>query len=119
MQTEVISYVAAHSHSDSSCEILREHRELLQQVSADHLAAVWGREGASRQHVAVLLSQVVADAEAMRCTQERANEEHWHEADCAVAAELRARQQQAGSSTAEQAQSRWAEPAGGCPQPQP
>ncbi|XP_064884328.1 polyamine-modulated factor 1-binding protein 1 isoform X3 [Columba livia] len=93
VQTEVTSYVATHSHSNSSCEILREHRELLQQV--------------------------VADAEATCCRQEGTAEEHGHEADCVVAAELRARQQQVGSSTAEQAQSRRAELAGGCPQPQP
>ncbi|KAK2545594.1 Pmfbp1 [Columba livia] len=34
VQTEVTSYVATHSHSNSSCEILREHRELLQQLGA-------------------------------------------------------------------------------------
>lgn len=119
MQTEVTSYVATHSHSNSSCEILREHRELLQQVSAGCLAAARGQEGASRWHVAVLLSQVVADAEVTCCRQEGTAEEHGHEADCVVAAELRARQQQVGSSTAEQAQSRRAELAGGCPQPQP
>lgn len=33
MQTEV-TYVAAHSHADTSYNILKEHTELLEQVSA-------------------------------------------------------------------------------------
>lgn len=40
MQTEVTSYVAAHSHADSSYNILKEeHTELLEQVSASSPAA--------------------------------------------------------------------------------
>lgn len=78
MQTKVTSYVATHSRSDTSYNILKEERrELLEQVSASsHSSSVWGQAGAGRQHMAALLTEVVADTEMMHCRQKWAAEEH-------------------------------------------
>ncbi|KAK4814540.1 hypothetical protein QYF61_023739 [Mycteria americana] len=81
VQTEVTSYVATHSHSDTSYNILKERAEPLEQVSAGSPAATGpGPAGAGRQHVAVLLTQVVVGAEMMHCRQKRAAEERRYRA---------------------------------------
>ncbi|PKU39411.1 polyamine-modulated factor 1-binding protein 1 isoform x1 [Limosa lapponica baueri] len=103
VQTEVTSYIAAHSRADTSSSILKEEcTELFDQKP-------WGRAGEGNASQPPL-SQAAQAWSTLQHTEERPCSSMGKgtpcEANCQVEDELQAVQKQAGSSKAEQAQSR-------------